>query len=105
LHKGSTLDQILHLRGVSFRVHWTLVDMSAPEHAEWDGRGPAHSRAVIRYDLSPNGEDGTLFEYTNEFSPPGGRLGIVASRVIMGAVSEREANNSLVRLKRLVERN
>src|SRR5947209_17399310 len=86
LHTGSTLDQILHLRGVSFRVHWTLVDMSAPKHAEWEGRGPAHSRALIRYDLSPNGEDGTLFEYTNEFTPPGGRLGIVASRVIMGEV-------------------
>src|SRR5256886_13179084 len=81
LRTGSTMDQILHLRGVSFRVHWTLVDMNAPNHAEWEGRGPAHSRARIRYDLSPNGEHGTLFEYTNEFTPPGGRLGIVASRV------------------------
>ena len=104
LRKGATLDQILHLRGVSFRVHWTLVDVSAPNHAEWEGRGPAHSRALIRYELSPDGESGTHFEYTNEFTPPGGRLGIVASRVIMGAVSEREANNSLVRLKELVER-
>ena len=104
LRKGATLDQILHLRGVSFRVHWTLVDVSAPNHAEWEGRGPAHSRALIRYELSPDGKSGTHFEYTNEFTPPGGRLGIVASRVIMGAVSEREANNSLVRLKELVER-
>ena len=79
--------------------------MEAPNHAQWEGRGPAHSRARIRYDLSPNGEQGTLFEYTNEFTPPGGRLGIVASRVIMGAVSEREAHNSLVRLKDLVEQN
>ena len=37
--------------------------------------------------------------------PPGGRLGIVASRVIVGATSEREAQNSLAALKTLVERN
>jgi uncharacterized membrane protein len=103
LRKGSTMDQILHLRGVSFRVHWTLVDVNAPTLAQWEGRGPAHSRALIRYQLTPKGDDGTVFEYTNEFTPPGGRLGIVASRVIMGATSEREANNSLQRLKHLVE--
>lgn len=104
MRKGSTMDQVLHLRGVSFHVHWTLVDVNSPNHAEWEGRGPAHSRARIRYDLSPNGEHATVFKYTNEFATPGGRLGVVASRVIVGAASEREANNSLTRLKQLVER-
>jgi uncharacterized protein YndB with AHSA1/START domain len=104
LSTGSTMDQVLALRGVSFRVHWTLVDVDAPSHAEWEGRGPAHSQARIRYDLSGDGEGRTVFEYTNEFTPPGGRLGNVASRVIVGAASEREANNSLARLKALLER-
>jgi uncharacterized membrane protein len=104
LRKGSTMDQVLHLRGVSFHVHWTLVDVSPPHHAEWEGHGPAHSRARIRYDLTPSGDHATEFKYTNEFTPPGGRLGVVASRVIVGAASEREANNSLARLKELVER-
>ena len=45
-----------------------------------------------------------MFAYTNEFHLPGGRLGNVASRVIVGATSEREANNSLARLKALLER-
>ncbi len=45
----------------------------------------------------------TVFEYTNEFHPPGGRLGNVASRFIVGATSEREATNSLARLKALLE--
>jgi uncharacterized membrane protein len=105
LRQGSTMDQVLHLRGVSFRVHWTLVDVKSPTRAEWEGVGPAHSRARIRYDLKPNGENATVFEYMNEFTPPGGRLGTVASRVIVGAASEREAENSLARLKQLVERN
>lgn len=103
LRKGSTMDQVLHMRGVSFRVHWTLAQVSAPNHAEWEGEGPARSRARIRYDLSSNGDDETVFEYTNEFTTPGGRLGDMASKVIVGAASEREAQSSLRRLKKLLE--
>jgi len=102
--KGSTMDQVLHMRGVSFRVHWTLVDVRAPNVAEWEGRGPAHSEARIRYELTGDEDGRTLFEYTNEFTTPGGRVGNVASRLIVGATSEREARGSLQRLKALVER-
>ncbi len=105
LRRGATMDQVLHMRGVSFRVHWTLVDVKEPDHAEWEGRGPARSEARIRYELSANGDTATTFAYTNEFTPPGGRLGNVASRVMVGAASEREANSSLQRLKALLERN
>jgi len=104
MRRGSTMEQTLHLRGVSFRVHWTLVDMQAPHHAEWTGEGPARSRARISYDLRADDGGGTQFEYTNEFTPPGGPLGTVASRVIVGAASEREAERSLARLKALLEK-
>ncbi len=91
------------MRGVSFNVHWTLVEVKPPHLAIWEGRGPAHSTARIRYELS--GDDShTEFDYTNEFSPPGGALGRAASRVIVGAASEREASSSLTRLKALIER-
>jgi uncharacterized protein YndB with AHSA1/START domain len=104
--QGSTMEQVLHMRGVSFNVHWTLVEVNAPTLAVWEGRGPAHSKARIRYELSSQDDAGpTDFDYTNEFSPPGGALGRVASRVIVGAASEREATNSLHRLKALLERN
>jgi uncharacterized protein YndB with AHSA1/START domain len=104
LRRGSTMEQVLHIRGVSFHVHWTLTDVSSPKHAEWEGQGPAHSLARIRYELSGDDVGPTRFAYTNEFMPPGGRLGNMASRFIVGATSEREANNSLARLKALVER-
>ncbi len=104
LRKGSTMNQVLHLRGVSFRVHWTLVQLRPPHHAEWAGEGPARSRARICYDLEADGDGVTRFEYTNEFTPPGGPLGTVASRVIVGAASEREAEKSLARLKSLLEK-
>lgn len=103
LRKGSTMEQTMHMRGLNFRVHWTLIDLNPPMHAEWDGRGPAHSRARIRYELTRDGDNATDFEYFNDFAPPGGHLGSVASRVIIGAASEREAHASLQRLKALLE--
>jgi|SRR5579859_4013500 len=105
LRKGATMDQSIAVRGVTFRVHWTLVEVHEPDTAEWEGQGPAHSRALIRYELKRAGDDCTVFEYTNEFHPPGGRVGNAASRMIVGATSEREAQKSLARLKILLERN
>jgi uncharacterized protein YndB with AHSA1/START domain len=101
---GATMDQVLVMRGVSFKVHWTLSDVSPPNTAQWEGRGPARSIARIRYELTAHDEGQTKFEYTNEFTAPGGMLGNVASRVVVGAASEREANNSLSALKKLLER-
>ena len=103
LHEGSTMDQVLCLRGVSFQVHWTLVEVNQPTHAEWAGVGPAHARARIRYELRADGDGATQFEYINEFTPPGGPLRTVAGRVIVCAASEREAEKSLRRLKALLE--
>jgi carbon monoxide dehydrogenase subunit G len=105
LRTGSTMQQTLRMHGVSFHVRWKLADVRSPHQADWEGRGPAGSRASICYRLS-GGEDGkpTEFSYANEFTAPGGPLGAVASRVIVGAASEREANQSLHRLKALLER-
>jgi carbon monoxide dehydrogenase subunit G len=102
--KGSTMEQSLRIRGVTFRVKWRLAKVNAPALAEWEGQGPAHSRARTRYELKSDGDQHTVFDYTNEFTTPGGRLGMVASRVIVGGVSAREAHTSLTRLKALVER-
>jgi uncharacterized membrane protein len=104
LRKGSTMDQAMQIRGLTFKVHWTVVSITVPNLAEWEGSGPAHSRARIRYELS-SAEDGrTTFQYTNEFQTPGGRLGNAAGRMIVGATSQREANDSLSRLKKLLDR-
>lgn len=104
LRRGSTMEQSIVVRGVTFRVHWTLVSVDSPRMAEWEGAGPAHSRARIQYLLKSIDDGGTDFEYTNEFHPPGGRLGNVAGRIIVGATSEREAKSSLSRLKALLEK-
>lgn len=103
LQSGARMDQVLAIRGVPFTVHWTLNSVTSPHEAEWNGRGPAGSKAFIRYRLSGPPAGPTTFEYTNAFSTPGGPLGNRASRLVVGGVSEREANQSLQKLKRLLE--
>jgi uncharacterized protein YndB with AHSA1/START domain len=105
LEDGSTLEQTLCVRGVNFKVAWTVERAQRPKLAVWEGRGPARSRASTTYRLSPNGDGATRFDYENEFKPPLGPLGAAASRALMGGVPEREATKTLQALKRLVERN
>jgi uncharacterized protein YndB with AHSA1/START domain len=104
LREGSEIVQTLHLRGVNFKVHWMVEELDEPRLAVWEGRGPARSKALTRYELSDDGNRGTRFHYLNEFQAPLGPLGQAASRALVGGVSQREAQASLRRLKALVER-
>ena len=73
LREGFRMDQTLCLRGVNFKVRWTLEEVEAPHFARWEGRGPARSKAVIENRLKVvNG--GTHFDYRNEFKSPLGPL-------------------------------
>ncbi len=102
LRRGSTFEQTLNLRGAHLHVEWTVVELEPPRRAVWEGRGPVHSRASIVYELTAV-DGGTRFDYTNEFKTPGGPLGAVAGRVLVGGLSEREAQRSLERLKQLLQ--
>ena len=102
-HEGYEMEQTLSVRGANFRVRWTLTEADRPDHATWEGRGPAHSYARTSYRLTAR-DGGTQFDYENEFKAPGGFVGAAASRALMGGVPQREATRSLQRLKALIER-
>ena len=59
--------------------------------------------AEIEYRLAPGDGGGTRFDYRNEFRPPLGSLGSLASRALVRGLPQREADASLARLKALVE--
>ena len=101
--EGSSMEQILHLRGADIRVRWVLVECDPPSYARWQGRGPARTRARIEYRLTA-APQGTRFDYRNEFDTPLGPLGAFASRRVMGQMAQREADRSLAALRELVER-
>jgi uncharacterized protein YndB with AHSA1/START domain len=100
--EGFEMEQTLCLRGVNFKVKWKLTEFQPDSSATWEGRGPAHSYARTAYKLSDR-NGGTHFEYENEFKAPGGFLGKAASRVLVGGQPQKEANESLKQLKRLLE--
>ena len=101
---GFQMEQQIHLRGVSLRVHWTLVECRRAKLAVWEGRGPARSRARTEYVLTPE-DGGTRFDYRNEFHPPLGPLGAIVSRALVRGMPEREAKRTLERLRSYLETN
>jgi uncharacterized protein YndB with AHSA1/START domain len=101
-HVGYTMDQQIHMRGVSLEVHWELVDCRPDELAVWKGRGPARSQARSEYILTPE-DGGTRFDYRNEFRAPLGPIGALASRALVGGMPEREARRTLERLRAHLE--
>jgi uncharacterized membrane protein len=102
IRPGFRMDQTLHLRGVRFKVRWTLTEVDAPRFARWEGHGPARSTAVTEDRLTEqNGL--TRVDYRNEFRTPLGPLGAAASKVIVGGIPDKEANASLRRLKSILE--
>jgi len=103
-HGADHMEQTLHLRGVNFHVTWDLAKSKPPLLAIWEGHGPARSRAHTAYRLAALDDGRTRFDYETEFKAPLGPLGAVASRALVGGISEREAHASLQRLKTLIER-
>ena len=101
LTKGSKLTQRLRLAGRCFTVRWTVVENDRARKVVWEGRGPMRSKASAIYELAPDG-GGTHFSYTNEYDLPGGPLGRLAGPVV-GRITAGELDQSLERLRRLVE--
>jgi carbon monoxide dehydrogenase subunit G len=101
LQKGSELVQRCKVAGQRFKLKWKVEKAERPRTTVWNGRGPFGSKAKVTYDLAEN-NGGTDFTYTNEYTLPGGPVGKLAGRAVVGA-SNAEADKTLKRLKKLIE--
>jgi carbon monoxide dehydrogenase subunit G len=101
LEQGSELVQRCKVAGQRFKLRWKVEKADRPRKTVWNGKGPLGSKARVTYDLAPN-DGGTRFTYTNEYSLPGGPVGKLAGRAVVGA-SGVEADRTLKRLKKLIE--
>ncbi|MGI8460671.1 MAG: SRPBCC family protein [Solirubrobacterales bacterium] len=102
LGKDDAFEQKLALAGKSFKVAWTVTRADPPVAADWEGRGPAGSKARVAYRIEPSGE-GSKVRYETEFDFPAGFLGSVAGRLLVKSPARKEAEKSLARLKELLE--
>ena len=102
LEEGSEFRQKLRVAGVSFKVTWHLRKLRRPELVEWEGDGPAGSKARACYSFDAV-ETGTRFSYVNEFEMPGGKIAAKAASVIGEERGRQEAERSLANLKKLLE--
>lgn len=102
LAEGDSFEQKLALAGRSFEVAWTVTRAGRPTAADWDGRGPAGSKARVAYRLEETGET-TRVRYENSFEFPAGFLGRAAGRLLVRSPARKEAERSLERLKDLLE--
>jgi carbon monoxide dehydrogenase subunit G len=101
--KGDEIVQCMKVAHKKFNVTWDVEVADRPSKLRWSGKGPMGTRARATYELSPNGNGGTRFHYTNEYDLPGGPLGRMAGKAFTGA-SGHEADKTLARLKKLIER-
>ena len=102
LEEGDELAQKLKVAGQGFKVQWRVAKAHRPRDVEWEGRGPMGTKARVSYDLEPR-EDGTCFNYVNEYELPGGALGRLGARAVAHTAG-KEADRTLVKLKGLLER-
>ena len=99
---GDTLVQRMKVAGQKFRITWHVDEAQRPSRVVWTGKGPMGTKARATYEIESLNGDGCTFSYTNEYDLPGGPVGKVAGKAVIGA-SGGEADKSLERLKRLVE--
>ena len=108
LRPAPELEQTLCLRGAHLKVKWKVVEGGAAPARRVGGQaGPGSLAGIDRVHAARRTKpaSGTRFEYTNEFKPPGGPLGADRrSRARRAALSQREAQRSLARLKAFLER-
>jgi carbon monoxide dehydrogenase subunit G len=101
--KGDEIVQRMKVAHKKFDVTWDVEVADRPNKVRWSGKGPMGTHARATYEIEPNGNGGTRFHYTNEYDLPGGPLGRVVGRALSNT-SGKEADATLARLKKLVER-
>lgn len=102
LEIGSEFGQKLGVGPLKFSVTWTVKKLDAPNLTEWEGKGPAGSKAFVRYAFSEGEGCKTVFDYENRYEIPGGPAGRMAAKAVNAAVGSREARASLANLQKLL---
>src|SRR3954468_17983936 len=93
LKQGDELVQRCKVAGQKFKLSWRVDHADPPHKTVWTGKGPFGSKAKVTYNRAGT-DAGPRFTYTTECSLPGGPIGKIAGRAVLGA-SGAEADKTL----------
>ena len=102
--RASRSSSALCLRGAPFNVHWTLTECEAPNLGDVGGQGPGRLLRAHRLPALSRTATAARTSSTRTSSRHRAAPRQAASRVLVGGMPKREADQSLQALKTLLER-
>jgi uncharacterized membrane protein len=102
LRVGCTFRQTLRVLGREVESDWRVTELEAPRRVAYEATAPGGGTLTMRQTVVP-GDGGSRVELELDYEVPGGWLGELLDRGLIEQQNEREAEQSLERLKRLAE--
>ena len=103
LREGCTFRQTLRVMGRELESDWRVTELEVPRRVAYEAAAPGGGKLTMRQTVGP-GDGGSRVELELDYELPGGWLGEVLDRGVVEEQNEREAEQSLERLKTLVEK-
>jgi uncharacterized membrane protein len=102
LRNGCTFRQTLRVLGREIETNWRVEELDAPRHVAYVASAPIGGSLTMRQTVDPS-DGGSRVHLELDYELPGGWLGEQLDRGVVEAQNEREAEDSLARLKKLLE--
>lgn len=102
LRNGCTFRQTLRVLGRELETDWRVEELEPPRHVAYAASAPGGGTLTMRQTVASR-DGGSRVELELEYELPGGWLGELVDRAALEVQNEREAQESLQRLKELAE--
>ncbi len=99
---GTTFRQTIRVAGRHLDTDWRVVEWDRPHHVVYEATALLGGRLWMRQRVTPEG-DGSRVALEIDYDLPGGILGDIADRAFLEERNQREAEESLGNLQRLLE--
>jgi uncharacterized membrane protein len=103
LREGCTFRQTLRVLGREVESDWRVTELEVPRRVAYEAAAPGGGTLTMRQTVV-SGDGNSRVELELDYELPGGWLGELLDRGVVEEQNEREAEQSLERLKTLAEK-
>jgi uncharacterized membrane protein len=103
LREGCTFRQTLRVLGREVESDWRVTELEVPRRVAYEAAAPGGGTLTMRQTVV-SGDGNSRVEIELDYELPGGWLGELLDRGVVEEQNEREAEQSLERLKTLAEK-